>query len=146
MASPFDTFLKLLGGEANLPRKLTPPPPSPPPPPPTAQPATDDVYQSEEYQSLPPSTGPDSSTNSPLTPTHSRPLSHVNLVNPVFMPLGGTFAFDEKKGEPAPVGLSFCPFIAVTKYCYKFAPRNWSQPLATAFFDSDKIYARDWHL
>jgi hypothetical protein len=55
-------------------------------------------------------------------------------------------AFDERKGQPAPLELNFAPFEAVAKYCYIFTPGKWLQPFATEFFDSDKIYARDWDL
>lgn len=49
-------------------------------------------------------------------------------------------------GDPAPRGISFCPFIAVTKFCYKFVSREWMQSLATAFFDANKIYQREWEM
>jgi len=47
-------------------------------------------------------------------------------------------------GEPAPRGFSFSPFLPVTRFCYKFVSPQWSQPLATAFFDANKIYNRPW--
>lgn len=56
------------------------------------------------------------------------------------------FSFDSRGGQPAPLGICFCPFLAVTKYCYKFVPKKLMQPLATAFFDAEKIWSRDWDL
>lgn len=58
----------------------------------------------------------------------------------------GDIPFDNRKGQPAPLGIKFVPFIAVTKWCYTYAPKHLLQPFATAFFDGDKIYARDWDL
>lgn len=55
-------------------------------------------------------------------------------------------SFDTRKGQPAPLGINFVPFIAVTKWCYTFAPSHLLQRFASAFFDADKIYARDWDL
>ncbi|KAK5110068.1 hypothetical protein LTR62_006313 [Meristemomyces frigidus] len=49
-------------------------------------------------------------------------------------------------GEVAPRGFTFVPFVAVTKFCYEFVPQQWSQPLASAFFDNNKIYERQWDL
>lgn len=56
------------------------------------------------------------------------------------------FTFDERKGRYSPLGISFSPFLAVTKYCYKFVNKSLMQPLASAFFDADKIWSRDWDL
>ncbi|KAK4508626.1 hypothetical protein PRZ48_002365 [Zasmidium cellare] len=56
------------------------------------------------------------------------------------------FTMDPRKGQAAPLGMCFCPFIAVTKYCYKFVPKKLMQPLATAFFDAEKIWNREWDL
>ncbi|EMD00601.1 hypothetical protein BAUCODRAFT_81223, partial [Baudoinia panamericana UAMH 10762] len=47
-------------------------------------------------------------------------------------------------GTSAPRGITFTPFLAVTRYCYKFVSKEYMQPLATAFFDANKIYDRPW--
>ncbi|KAK3670213.1 hypothetical protein LTR78_009868 [Recurvomyces mirabilis] len=49
-------------------------------------------------------------------------------------------------GESAPRGFAFSPFVAVTKFCYKYVPKQYSQALASAFWDSNKIYERGWDL
>ena len=54
--------------------------------------------------------------------------------------------FDPRKGEPAPLGVSFSPFGAVTKFCYKFVKKDHQQLLATAFFAEGKIYDREWDM
>lgn len=133
-----DLFLRMIGGEENLPRKLTPPPE------PEPEPVEVDVYDSEEYKNLPKSNSPYlfGDIEIPQPKPNSTRISQA----PAFMYGNGDYALDGRKGEEAPRGLSFCPFLAVTKFCYKFTPRAWSQPLATAFFDQDKIYQREWDL
>ena len=42
--------------------------------------------------------------------------------------------------------MSFCPFIAFTKFPYKYVDPAFRQPIATAFFDAGKIYNRSWEL
>jgi hypothetical protein len=55
--------------------------------------------------------------------------------------------FDGRKGEASALGISFVPFLALTKYCYKYVPRDLSQSIASAFFDANKIYDnREWDL
>ena len=56
------------------------------------------------------------------------------------------FDFDSRNGDPAPLGFNFCPFTAVTKFCYKFVRKDLQQPIATAFFDEGKIWNREWDL
>jgi hypothetical protein len=52
--------------------------------------------------------------------------------------------FDPRKDEPSPLGLNFCPFIAVTKLPYMFVKKEFMQQIATAFFDEGKIWNREW--
>lgn len=57
------------------------------------------------------------------------------------------YPFDVRKGEASALGVSFVPFLALTKYCYKYVPRDLSQKIASAFFDTNKIYNnREWDL
>lgn len=74
------------------------------------------------------------------------PLKINNRSVPMATFTGGDIPFDNRKGQQAPFGINFVPFIALTKWCYTYAPKHLLQPLATAFFDADKIYARDWDL
>lgn len=53
---------------------------------------------------------------------------------------------DPRKGEASELGMSFCPFLAITKFPYKFVGAEFRQPLATAFFDEGKIYNRHWNM
>ena len=55
-----------------------------------------------------------------------------------------TYPPDPRQGEPAPFGVRFCPFIAVTKLPYKFVNKQFMQQIATAFFDAGKIWNREW--
>ena len=56
------------------------------------------------------------------------------------------FEFDPRRGEPASLGIGFSPFGAVTKFCYKFVKKGLQQPIATAFFDENKIWNREWDM
>ncbi|KAK3114256.1 hypothetical protein LTR53_007614 [Teratosphaeriaceae sp. CCFEE 6253] len=49
-------------------------------------------------------------------------------------------------GEIALKGIHFSPFLAVAKFCYRFVSEEWRQPLATHFFDANKIYDRPWDI
>lgn len=89
----------------------------------------------------------------PIDPNH-KPIYARDLIKPVQSKPGVVtmsnepldFSFDSRCGQPAPLGICFCPFLAVTKYCYKFVSKKLMQPLATAFFDAEKIWSRDWDL
>ncbi|KAK6416405.1 hypothetical protein LTR95_017459 [Oleoguttula sp. CCFEE 5521] len=52
---------------------------------------------------------------------------------------------DERTGEPSEIGTTFCPFLAITKFPYRFVEnRALTQPLASAYFDREQIYEREW--
>lgn len=74
------------------------------------------------------------------------PVKINNRSVPMATLTGGDIPFDSRKGQPAPFGINFVPFIALTKWCYTYAPKHLLQPLASAFFDAGKIYDRDWDL
>ena len=151
--SRMDRLIKLQGGEENLPPKLDEPSASSdantnadsnPPPnddPFSRLPSIDDVLKETQH----------SQTNWWDPPEHltklvKQPRAH-HVATPVTYQDGeATFRFDPRKGEPAPLGLSFSPFLAVTKFCYRFVEKDLVQPLATAFFDAGKIWDREWDI
>jgi len=51
---------------------------------------------------------------------------------------------DERAHEESKIGESFCPWGALAKFPYKFARKDLSQALASAFFDREQIYEREW--
>lgn len=153
-----ERFINLVGGKQNLPPKM--------PPPPKSNPAEAPAPNQEEFDQLPSVDEALMATNadqekgiaSTYKPT-SQPVKHNNHNDqpdirpnkPVAAPVprdisSDELALDARAGEPAPRGMKFCPFLAVTKFCYKFAPRNLQQPLATAFFDGNKVWNREWDL
>jgi hypothetical protein len=130
-------LLVILGGEENLPPRVKPvlaqvdEPLSPKPP--------DIVIDSV-------------SITQPTAAVHSiRLLAPANLhesaePKPV-QPEVARYPFDIRKGESSTLGVSFVPFQALTKYCYKYIPTHLSQRVASAFFDANKIYdTRAWDL
>jgi len=141
-ASRIERFLRLIGGEQNLPPKL---PQAPPPSAPTAEESNDVSMQASNEPSTtesPTSTEiaePNSQTAAPQTIPPASNLGQLNVADV-------DLTWDERLGEPAPLGIDFSPFGAVSKFCYKFVAREFQQPLATAFFDAGKIFARDWDL
>lgn len=143
-------LMKQLGGRENLPPKLTSPAEEEAPP---SNKPTNYDSEEEERKNLPKIDTPaavveiqnarlqqlkDSATASAANPRASAAsMSDFGFES---------VAFDERKGQPAPLGISFAPFAAVAKYCYTFVPPKWLQPFATEFFDNEKIYTRDWDL
>ena len=151
---PLERFLNLAGGEQNLP--------------PISKPRTKEktTSGSEELEKLPsveeivaecerenvayrlqnlalfPS-GTQPQANSPQQLTQAG----LTVPAPAMQELTSSdLLLDPRAGEPAPQGISFTPFLAVTKFCYKFVPHAYQQPLATAFFDANKIWCREWDL
>jgi len=53
---------------------------------------------------------------------------------------------DQRVGDLAPKDAQFTPILALAKYPYKFVSKNYSQAIASAFFDGGKFWARDWDL
>ncbi|TKA74428.1 hypothetical protein B0A55_06208 [Friedmanniomyces simplex] len=152
-ASGIERFLTLIGGEANLPPEL----------PPQAQPATTIPTQDEPSEdSEDPFSGLPSvqevieqevaaeeaaRAHSAKPQVHTQPQFTPKFLPSSASPLSDADAHSQMPmGEPAPRGISFSPFIAVTRFCYKFVSHQWSQPLATAFFDANKIYHRAWDI
>ena len=147
MADKFDVFTQLVGGKDNLPPKLpTPPPPS-----------DNNIHNPEEktadivdaFGSL--QTYDDFVNSGPLSHIRgqaARPRHHVTSPSKENRSEAdsGDFTLDPRKGEPAPAGTSFCPFLAIAKFPYKYVDSSFRQPIATAFFNEGKIYNRKWDL
>lgn len=151
MADKFEVFTRLVGGKDNLPPKL-------PTPPPSLQPASDNYVHSNEspkdivdaFGNL--KTYDDFVTSGPALHTKSQAVrpQHRNIDPSRGERSGdadsGDFTLDPRKGEPASIGTSLCPFLAITKFPYKYVDTSFRQPIATAFFDQGKIYDRKWDL
>ncbi|EME48926.1 hypothetical protein DOTSEDRAFT_58207 [Dothistroma septosporum NZE10] len=135
--SRLDRLIALLGGEENLPEKL-----------PEPAPYGETVKEEDEEQEQEGQPPPIIRDLNPQPLRYPQPLPQQKItLNPVHvMESEDDIPFDSGKGEPAPLGVEFATFGAVTKYCYKYVPRELMQPLATAYFDADKIYRRDWDL
>lgn len=144
-----ERFITLIGGEQYLPPKIIPPPTLALPQPDKMPDIDDDLAKlpsedillqraTKHNASLPHARGSIYPTIQPqLTPdTTTAQLQPVNT----------DLSIDPRRGEASPIGISFSPFGAVTRFCYKFVSREYQQPLATAFFDANKIYTRNWDL
>ena len=148
-----DRLIAVLGGEKNL-------PPQQPQPIENAQQANNTANENTSPTEDPFSKLP--SVDDVLQDNHStenwwdakpqiqQPVSLSQSQRPAAIPFtsegASHFEFDPRKGEPAPLGINFTPFGAVTKFCYKFVKRELQQPLATAFFDEGKIWNREWDM
>jgi len=143
--SRIERFISLIGGEENLPPKL---PAS----------TTSPDLTTNKPSSLPTDEHVTAQEHTPaevVSPPHvkvekevaSTPPAHSHIIHePPANDDDVDLSWDPRLGESAPYGVDFTPFGAVTKYCYKFVRRELQQPLATAFFDAGKIFARDWDL
>jgi hypothetical protein len=139
--SRMDWLINALGGEENLPPKL-----------PTRQPAQDVVEETVNNEDPGNASKEDDVQQEDeqdawwnATPRLPRQITRQSAT-PAMPSYNGSFDFDSRKGEPAPRGIAFSPFLAVTKFCYKFVKRQFQQQLATAFFDAGKIWNREWDL
>lgn len=151
MADKFDVFTRLVGGKDNLPPKLpTPPPPSLPASDsniPDSKEKTADIVDAfgnlQTYDDF-----VNSGPSSHIRGQTATPRHHINNTSRENGSAAdsGDFILDPRKGEPAPIGTSFCPFLAIAKFPYKYVDSSFRQPIATAFFDEGKIYNRQWDL
>ncbi|KAK5125341.1 hypothetical protein LTR85_000450 [Meristemomyces frigidus] len=150
-----ERFVTLIGGEDNLPPKVLPTPDAPA--------GAENEQKAEDNMSNLPSVeaviAEDILMQRVLKHNASLPASTPENVYPTIRtqftpeiaqpPLStgsADLSIDPRRGEAAPLGISFSPFGAVMKFCYKFVSREYQQPLATAFFDANKIYTRNWDL
>lgn len=150
--TPRERFVTLIGGEQNLPPKIPEPPPQP-------EPAEDEskLANDDQFSKL---TSVDSLIAEQMLSKDEAVPSYLKgniqpAIQPQFTPVAthappqlsdADLSLDPRMGEAAPLGINFSPFAAITKFCYKFVSREYQQPLATAFFDANKIYNRDWDL
>jgi hypothetical protein len=147
MPSPMDRFMNLIGGEQNLPPKRIPTPPPAP-----SEDDNGDIAKLptvEEIMAKYPIDKPSYLNKSAGTTPQHLPSQHKNpshVPPPLTAEERELFKFDPRCGESSPRGLTFSPFAAVTKYCYKFLDKEYSQLVATAFFDEGKIFNREWDL
>lgn len=172
MSDSFDLFTSLLGGKQNLPPKLSTAPPyaglagtapavaadvketnqKPAPQVPKSRP-TDlfgnlqtvedsmtenaaQVHNSNRYKAKH-NTAPEANQD-PSEPRQPKPAGTERAAD-------GT-ELDDRMGEESPVGTGFCPFLAINKFPYKFVPAKYLQPIASAHFDKNQIYEREWDL
>ena len=146
MASRIERLVKAIG-EENLPPKL--PQPDTEELDPTAEDAfrnlqsvDDSLQQNDDSENW-----WDATPQIPQQPQQSTGQSQTKpIATPFFSQGEAHFEFDPRKGEVAPLGISFSPFGGVTKFCYKFVKKELVQPIATAFFDNSKIQNREWDL
>nr|POF15218.1 putative nucleolar protein c2c4.08 [Quercus suber] len=143
--SKMDDFISLIGGEHNLPVQLE------------QLPAVDEAHTQSTT-----TTDPDElynrldhvveyrSAGSTNTATPPPPRKTTSAASPPLTPSARSIdvdvGLDPHCGQPAPLGLSFCPWQPVSRFCYRFVKREWQQPLASAFFDGNKIWDREWDL
>lgn len=152
-ASRVDRLVDLLNAQHCMPAKLRSPSPTPERVATTLHPGDDHGDGRHNHRSNVTCAHPSESTtespaSAPLGPTPVQVDARANAFSERTPPIADlNSSFDDRKGEPAPRGLSFSPFIAVTRYCYKFLPRPLGQQVATALFDGNKIYdQREWDL
>lgn len=154
--SRFELFTQLVGGEQKLPPRL----PTPPPSHDTRDQAHANLDEDEQdskkivdafgnlktYDDL----GANIEYSAPPAPASTnRQASKPQQNTTVVRSEGATdcdFTPDSRKGEPSELGMSFCPFLAIAKFPYKYVAAEFRQPIATAFFDEGKIYDRPWDL
>ena len=146
--TPMERFISLIGGEQNLPPKTRQPLPV------ATSPASEQLTEDKigELPSVDEVVAEDvlwqraRKHNASLPSSVAQPHFTPALATPPHLP--ADISIDTRMGETAPLGISFAPFGAVTKLCYKseIVRQEFRQPLATAFFDANKIYTRNWDL
>ena len=158
----FEIYTRLMGGKDNLPPKL----PTQPPPLLHTTDGSDeristDVEEEDATQHKIVDAFGNLQTYDGFVTAHALPAPHAPAYAnrhagktqqpaPTTRERGATddtdFPLEPREDEPSEIGMSFCPFIAFTKFPYKYVDRAFSQPIATAFFDGGKIYNRSWDL
>ena len=164
-----DLFTSLLGGKQNLPPKLPEAPPSvdtdatkpaedtkerPVSPGGVAMDAfgnlqTVDEFLAKNNSSTPGVPKPQPKLRPYIKPSGNKNTSSADAQSDTIKPddqsvTSDKYELDPHMGEESPADTGFCPFLAIAKFPYKFAPAKYLQPIATAYFDSNQIYAREW--
>lgn len=163
MSDKFEIYTRLMGGEQNLPPKLATPPP------PTTSSSTHssadlkdegvnlnkivdafgNLQTYDDFVAAHPFSAPDApayDSRHAAKPQKNSAAPRRSEGTADEAALETDFTLDPRKDEPSELGMSFCPFLAVTKFPYKYVDSAFRQPIATAFFDEGKIYNRPWDL
>jgi hypothetical protein len=146
MADRFELFTRLVGGKDKLPPRLPTPPPKPVPDsniPEKPKDIVDAFGNLQTYDDF-----VSSAPRSQAKTQAGRPLRHAinKLQGNGTEADSGDLTLDPRKGEPAAIGTSFCPFLAINKFPYKYVDQLFRQPVASAHFDEGKLYNRKWDL
>lgn len=150
-ANRFDLFTQLAGGEQSLPPRL----PTPPPSHDTSEQAPANLDEDEQdSKKIVDAFGNlktyDDLGAAPPAPAYanrhaSKPQQNTTVARSEDA-VDSNFTQDPRKGEPSELGMSFCPFLAIAKFPYRYVATEFRQPIATAFFDEGKIYDRPWDM
>lgn len=144
----FDVYTQLMGGKHNLPQTTTT----------SSAPiiSTSDQSLAEPEEAVTPDRIVDAFGNlqtydafvtatpfpAPSAPSYDNRHARISVKETS----EGDFTLDARMNELSDVGMCFCPFLAITKFPYKYVDSAFRQPIATAFFDEGKIYNRSWDL
>ena len=155
----FEIYTRLMGGKDNLPPKLAIPPSSSHATTNSSDQPTDTNDEEANLGKVVDAFGnlqtyDDYVSAHPFPTPHAPAYDNRHAANPPRPNRVATsepdfdidFTLDPRKDEPSELGMSFCPFLAITKFPYKYANPALLQPIATAFFDGGKIYNRPWDL
>src|SRR5215469_6005675 len=80
--------------------------------------------------------GPDGEEEPPLTPSHTG----ANL--PLGQSGSGFASNGLRRGQLAPADQVFCPVLPLSKFPYKFIPKEDSEDVADKFFNAGKFWTR----
>lgn len=147
----FDVYTQLMGGKQNLPQQLpttSTPPASDPPPSGLNDEEANPSQIVDAFGNL--QTYDDFVTSFPAPPAPAYENRHAGISHHSTRrsepDAAIDFTLDPRMGEPSEPGMCFCPFLAITKFPYKYVDGAFRQPIATAFFDEGKIWNRSWDL
>lgn len=144
----FDVYTQLMGGKHNLPEKLPSPSLSPSRTATTKDPpASEEADPSQIVDAFGNLQTYDAFVTATPFPAPSAPAydnRHARTSGKETSE--GDFTLDARMNELSDVDMCFCPFLAITKFPYKYVDSAFRQPIATAFFDEGKIYNRSWDL